>query len=861
MVVKIPNGEFLSPPSAYSSSPQEQQVSSSPSSSLRPSPVILASDDPWNAVDDESGSDSSGSHAPPLLPLLSDNDSSGERSEHDVTRGISVGRRGRRDSNHSNSESEDEGDHAWEDEAHDSLLEPYANLPESPGNISIPTISDDGDEESDEQSDDEERESEQESGDGISLPSRPLFVEDDDPDYYPNENKIVNQYSSSEGEEFGVEDGYYSGSDDPDYHPNERKIPSYHDTTGSSSDAEEFYDDEYYPGSEGEEESSAEESSIAEDDHFFQPQLKSIPEALNESATTFPATKTGRTRPSLLPPPPRTYSDGDQSLSLSDLKANDPLAKSKNKKEQLKRERGNNTDPSPGDGGKDEPKDKDGIPSVRNKCMRWALLLLLAFLLFDTALLVAFLVKRGKADSPAAVTVAVVATAAPLDPEKRLANVYVTLCLEWVPGQGKSGLCLPEATPLGGQVGNLVATAIRQQTGADIALISAGTTQDDIPAGIFTVGDVKKVLGRDVIHPLVQLQVSGEQIEIVLEQAMVSSLDDFRPNHYPYAAGMRFDVNGGGSLNDRFLAGSSMVSNVEVNIQDEWVPLDTGQMYTLTTTNFMANGGEGYLEFANVEGSLRQALVLDVGTALMDYADFVEDLEEPESSTKSFVNQLVNRRLATVPKNICLEWVPGQGKSEICSGEEYVEQAGGACNLVSWAMVVQAGSEVAILNAGECRSDIWQGGFWVEDAQTLLRTNLQLVILNITGSEMVRALEGAVDNALGGSNDNSQEGSYPYAGGLRYTVDASAGMGSRLSNVEWFAEGKTWSELSPQRYYQLVTTLYLALGNDGYDEFENVPRKDTNMKLQSVFIEYAESWELMSDPPRDKYSTQQFIAT
>jgi 2',3'-cyclic-nucleotide 2'-phosphodiesterase (5'-nucleotidase family) len=495
------------------------------------------------------------------------------------------------------------------------------------------------------------------------------------------------------------------------------------------------------------------------------------------------------------------------------------------------------------------------MSSVRKKCKRWALFLLLVLFLFDAALIVAFLVKQGKDDSPAPAPVP--ATAVPLDPEKKLAKVDVTLCLEWVPGQGKSEMCLPEATSLGGHVANLVADAIRQQTGADIALISAGTTQDDIPAGTFTVRDAKNVLGRDFLHPLIQLQVTGEQIEIVLEQAIFSSLDDFRPNHYPYAAGMRFDVNGGGSLNDRLLAGS-MVSNVEVNIQDEWAPLDAAQMYTLATTKLMADGGDGYLEFANVERDSRQALDLDLGTALMDYAETVKVLEEPNSSTKSFVNQLVNRRLTTVLQNICLEWVPGQGKSEICSGEEYTEHAGGACNLVAISMLVQAGSEVAILNAGECRSDIWQGGFWVEDAQTLLRTNLQLVILNITGSAMVRALEGAVDSALGGSNS---QGSYPYAGGLRYTVDSTAGMGSRLSHVEWFAEGKTWSELSPQRYYQLVTTLYLAHGNDGYDEFEKVPYKETNMKLQSVFIEYAETWEFISDPPRDKDSTQHFIST
>ena len=864
MVVKTTDGDFLSPSSAFSSSPQKQlstslrsRISAASMLSLRPSSAVLPEDDPWNANsdtdaedadaddddddddDDDSESDLSGLHAPPILPqrpLLSDTDSSSVECEHAKRGG---GRRQqRRDSKNLSSESENGSEEAFKDESYDSLLEAYANQPESSqGSISIPTLSDNDDAESDGKSDDD-RESEEESVEEISLiPSRPLFVYDDDPDYFPNERQIPNHYSSNEREEDANYD-YYSGSDDPNYHPNEPKILNIYDTS-SNNEEEEFADAEYYSGRDGEEEIWPEESSIAEDDHFYLPQLKSIPEVLNESTATFLTPKSRRTRPL---PPLRTHSEGDQSLSLSDLKAHDPLAKKKNRKQQQK----------------DKPKDKDYMSSVGDKCVRWASLLLLAILLFDAALFVAFLVKRGNDDSPdVAHDVAAAAMAVPLDPEKNLAKVYVTLCLEWVPGQGKSALCLPEATPLGGQVGNLVATAIRQQTGADIALISAGTTQDDIPAGIFTVGDAQNVLGRDARHPLVQLQVSGEQIEIILEQSVVSALDDFRPTHYPYAAGMRFDVNGGGSLKDPFLAGS-MVSNVEVNIEDEWVPLDTRQMYTLVTTKLMADGGLGYLEFANVEEGSRQALDLDLGTALMDYAETVNVLEEPESSTKSFVNELANRRLVTVPKNICLEWVPGQGRSEICSGEEYAEQAGGACNLVSWAMVVQAGSEVAILNAGECRSDIWQGGFWVEDAKTLLPTNLQLVILNITGSAMVRALEGAVDNALG---ESKSQGSYPYAGRLRYTVDFSAELGSRLSNVEWFEEGKTWSELNPQRFYQLVTTLYLALGNNGYDEFEKVPYKETNMKLQNVLIEYAETLELLMDPSRDKYSTQQFLAT
>lgn len=217
--------------------------------------------------------------------------------------------------------------------------------------------------------------------------------------------------------------------------------------------------------------------------------------------------------------------------------------------------------------------------------------------------------------------------------------------------------------------------------------------------------------------------------------------------------------------------------------------------------------------------------------------------------------------IATVPEGICFERIPGEGRSQICSPEETLSQGGGACNLVAQAFLFQAfTADFAIQNGGGCRSDIDAGNFTVDDAYTMLPFSNTLVTLEMTGSEIELVLEQALENAfVGGST-----GAYPYASGLRYSVDSTAEFGSRLSNLEINPrlEGE-WMSIDSDATYTVVANNFIAAGGDGYFAFMDVEDElvtDLFIEYAQAFVDYAESVETLVDLPLELYSTQEFIA-
>jgi 5'-nucleotidase / UDP-sugar diphosphatase len=65
------------------------------------------------------------------------------------------------------------------------------------------------------------------------------------------------------------------------------------------------------------------------------------------------------------------------------------------------------------------------------------------------------------------------------------------------------------------------------------------------------------------------------------------------------------------------------------------------------------------------------------------------------------LSTLLAQTIATVPKDICFERVPGQGRSTICPVNASATQGGGVCNLVAQAFLSETlEADVAIQNAG-----------------------------------------------------------------------------------------------------------------------------------------------------------------
>lgn len=203
------------------------------------------------------------------------------------------------------------------------------------------------------------------------------------------------------------------------------------------------------------------------------------------------------------------------------------------------------------------------------------------------------------------------------------------------------------------------------------------------------------------------------------------------------------------------------------------------------------------------------------------------------------------------------ERVPGLGRSKICNRVETLAQGGGACNVVAKAFLFQINEpSIVIQNGGGCREDIKAGPYTFADAYSMLPFANDLVLMSMTGAQIILVLNQAMQNALSGIST----GSYPYAAGLRFDVDANARSPNYLSNVEvnLSLQGE-WMPINENETYRVVTNSFLAGGRDGYSEFKNVPDQiPLKLEYATAFIKYLEAVDVLEDLPRSDYSTQSF---
>jgi hypothetical protein len=486
---------------------------------------------------------------------------------------------------------------------------------------------------------------------------------------------------------------------------------------------------------------------------------------------------------------------------------------------------------------------------LSRKARHWIFLGVVLMLIMDIVLLSVFLTRRNKTSA--------------------ISYVPETICLDWIPGSGlKSSICPASETKNGGGVPNLLAQAIKSSSpnSVDVALIPAGLSHSDIPQGDFTEDTARAVTepptgerrGRILRQSLldepamfVLLDASGLQIRKILSQSLEAALEEGEGESYPYAAGLRFSVDAS-SLPER-------VSSVEFQAHGAWVEIDDSQKYTVITTQDWST------KYLQTTGTVVE---LSTYNALVNYASTSETLTPPEFSTIKFVdktdasNQTDTPSLATAPSNICLEWIPGQGVSNICSKEETSKQGGGVANVVAWGVLEHLDAtnndiDIFLLNAGDCQVDIEEGPFKEDDSKILIPFDHPLVFLELTGQQLMDSLEQAINFALASPQNR---GSYPYAGGLRFKVRAAENLGNRVSNAEYFTRDR-WKAVTHERQYKLATTLPLADGEKGYDDlFYAILRTDPDgLTLRDAFVDFAKQKGTIEDVPLDKYSTQDYV--
>jgi len=145
------------------------------------------------------------------------------------------------------------------------------------------------------------------------------------------------------------------------------------------------------------------------------------------------------------------------------------------------------------------------------------------------------------------------------------------------------------------------------------------------------------------------------------------------------------------------------------------------------------------------------------------------------------------------------------------------------------------GSDAVIINAGGVRTDIKKGDISIKDVYTLLPFSNTLYSMRMRGWQIHQILEDALQSVI--KLDSS--GAFPYAYGLRYSVDMNEKMGYRIKNLEILDKrGRRFHKIEKNRIYNITTISYLASGKDGYDIFTAVKGLDTYFDYANSFVVY-----------------------
>jgi len=152
-------------------------------------------------------------------------------------------------------------------------------------------------------------------------------------------------------------------------------------------------------------------------------------------------------------------------------------------------------------------------------------------------------------------------------------------------------------------------------------------------------------------------------------------------------------------------------------------------------------------------------------------------------------------------------------------------------NLVADAMldrVADQGVQIAIQNGGGLRASIDAGDVMMGEVLTVLPFQNTLSTFDVTGEDVVAALENGVSQIEEGA------GRFAQVAGMTYAFDASAEVGARVSDV---MVGGAPIDLSAT--YLAVTNNYVRNGGDGYAMFKAAENAyDYGPDLADVVAEY-----------------------
>ncbi len=302
----------------------------------------------------------------------------------------------------------------------------------------------------------------------------------------------------------------------------------------------------------------------------------------------------------------------------------------------------------------------------------------------------------------------------------------------------------------------------------------------------------------------------------------------------------------------------------ELNVtwdQDGKVTSCGGTPHLILADSFKRKNSEG--KRVELEGEARSAVLAQVEST--SELSIVKPDEAALSVLDQFSGQVDSLKSDVIGKanvDLCLERIPGQGKSKLCSASITKSLGSDITNIVAKAFRdMSKTSDIAIQNGGGVRVDIAAGEITIGDAYTLLPFANTLVELSMSGAEIKQVLEEAYDYA---TQEGGSTGAYPYASGLRWKIDADKAMGDRFFDLEVMTKSDTsWQPIDLSKTYTVVTNNYIAGGKDGYLTFGSITKEgrvvDTYLDYAQSFVDYVKKVGALNKLPSSEYSTQEYL--
>ncbi|MDQ0270039.1 5'-nucleotidase C-terminal domain-containing protein [Cytobacillus purgationiresistens] len=138
-------------------------------------------------------------------------------------------------------------------------------------------------------------------------------------------------------------------------------------------------------------------------------------------------------------------------------------------------------------------------------------------------------------------------------------------------------------------------------------------------------------------------------------------------------------------------------------------------------------------------------------------------------------------------------------------------------------------TQIAMQNGGGIRASIAQGDITLGDVLTVMPFGNMLVTLDLTGEEILAALEHSVAQVENGA------GQFMQVAGLRFKYDMAEPAGSRVHSVEVKINDK-YETIDKARKYTVATNAFTADGGDGYDMFKQA--KDDGRITELFEVDY-----------------------